>query len=160
MKIIIEPNPILHKKCRKVARFDNELKKFAKAMAKTLDENAGIGLAAPQVGKSIRLVVIGHKPEKLAEIQKKDDNQAAIAQMILANPKITKFSTETNITEEGCLSLPKIEIKIKRANKVSVLAYDLEGNRLKIRAKGLLARVLQHEIDHLDGILITDRKIK
>lgn len=163
MKIITEPNSILHAKCRKVAKFDMHLTKIADNMVKTLDNNAGIGLAAPQIGQTIRLIVIEFNPKKLEKGKKEkstSEKVLPIPRMILANPKITSFSREKNIAEEGCLSLPGIELKITRSNKVNVLAYNLGGERIKIRAKGLLSRVLQHEIDHLDGILITDRKIK
>lgn len=167
--IITEPNSILHKKCRKVTKFDNKLKKIADQMVGILYEKKGIGLAAPQITQEIRLIVVEYNPKRFADEDKvcngdssksKPKIEVAIPLTVLVNPKITNFSQDTRICEEGCLSLPGIELSIKRAQKITVLAYNLQGERLKIRAKDLFARVLQHEIDHLSGILITDRATK
>lgn len=163
LKIFTEPNAILHQKCRKVADFDDKLKKLAQDMVETLRSNKGIGLAAPQIGKLIRLIVIEFEPDKFSEEEKaktKIKSKDKIPLTILINPKITKLAKETSISPEGCLSLPGREIPVARPVKANVLAKDLTGKRLKIRAKGLFARILQHEIDHLSGILITDRMIK
>lgn len=161
LKIITQPNPILHKKCRKVANFDDKLTMFAEKMIELLYKNKGVGLSAPQVGKDIRLIVLEYSAERFEDDDKKKNTKSVkIPLTVLANPKITNFSKETNIAEEGCLSLPDVEVKIARSNKINCLAYNLSGERLKIRAKGFLARILQHEIDHTNGILITDRAMK
>lgn len=169
LNIYTEPNPFLHQKCQKVTKFDAELKKLAQDMIETLFSNDGIGLAAPQIGKTIRLIVVEYNPErftgknsyskKLME-GKEAKKLKKIPLTVLVNPKITNCSLETEIADEGCLSLPNIEIPIKRSLKINVLAQDLDGNRLKIRTRDLFARILQHEIDHLDGILITDKTKK
>lgn len=161
LKIITEPNKILHQKCNKVKVFDAKLEKLAQNMTETLFANNGVGLAAPQIGKVVKMIVIEFNPERFkdTDTDKKDEeiNEKPIPLTILINPKIISFSRETEVQEEGCLSLPKIEIPIKRACTVKVLAQDITGNRIKIKAKGLFARALQHEIDHLEGILITDK---
>jgi methionyl-tRNA formyltransferase len=158
LEILTEPNPILHEKSKKVKNFDDNLKKLAYAMAKTVSETNGtVGLAAPQVGKNIRLIVIEFDPRKyLDENEKETCKESAIPLTILVNPKITWKSKEIEFGEEGCMSLPDIELPINRHKEVHVIANDISGKKIKIRAKGYFARVLQHEIDHLDGILITD----
>ncbi len=162
LSILTEPNPILHKKCAKIKKFDEKLKKFANDMVETLFANNGVGLAAPQLGKTIRLLVLEFNPQRFADLieeneAKNNESQEIIPLTILVNPKIISTNNTTDIMEEGCLSLPKKEFPIKRFTQIKVLAQDLEGNRLKIKAKGLFARILQHEIDHLEGILITDK---
>ena len=107
-----------------------------------MKENHGVGLAAPQVGISQQIIVINT-----------DKNINALA---LINPQILARSTSTEEDTEGCLSLPGVSLKINRARKISVAFQDEFGHPREIKAKGLTARVLQHEIDHLNGILITD----
>lgn len=164
LSIITEPNPILHQKCRKVKIFDDKLKILAQNITETLLSQKGIGLAAPQVGEILRLIVIEYDPKRFAETdnnkqtKKRVNFPIAIPLTILVNPKVTSLSKDTEVNDEGCLSLPGIEKSIKRSIKVNVLAYNLEGERIRLRAKNLFARILQHEIDHLDGILITDKK--
>jgi len=143
MKIITYPNEILRKKAQEIENF-SEIKKIIPEFVKTMLENDGIGLAAPQVGKSIKLIAI----------QTKDGPK------IFINPKITSKSLKKEIAEEGCLSLPKIFGNVKRAHKITIKFQDENGEKKKITAKGLYARVLQHETDHLDGILFIDKIIK
>ena len=114
---------------------------FSQNMIETMQNEKGVGLAAPQVGKSIRMIVVGSENQPIAMI----------------NPEITFFSKETVVANEGCLSLPGEEYKIERAKKIRFKYYDIDGRKVKMKAKGLLARVVQHEIDHLDGILIPDK---
>lgn len=143
MQIITYPNPILRQKTQEIENFSN-IQKIIPEFVKTMIDHDGIGLAAPQIGKSIKLIAI----------QTKDGPE------IFINPKITSKSLKKEIAEEGCLSLPKIFGKVKRAYKITVRFQDEKGNKQKIVAKGLYARVLQHEIDHLDGILFIDKIIK
>lgn len=147
--IILVPDPILRAKAKKVAQFDPALHQLADRMVMTMRKNRGMGLAAPQVNQSQRLIIIEFEPENKYE--------AAIPLTILANPTITARQRQTDWLDEGCLSIPGLELPVERSTQVNVLAQDLTGRRVKIRAKGLLARILQHEIDHLDGILIPDR---
>ena len=158
MKIVTEPNPKLHKPSKKVRIFDKKLAEVALEMVNAMRENNGVGLSAIQVGKAIRLSVIEYKPknmdeESICELRAQD----AVPLTILINPKITKYSKEKHTADEGCLSLPEVEIPVERAVEVNVLAQDLEGNKVKIRARDFYARILQHEIDHTNGILITDK---
>lgn len=161
--ILTEPNSILHQKSQKVKDFGDDLKRFVQMLTDTLFLNKGIGLAAPQVGKPIRLAVIEYNPQRFRDTSGASGErqfQAAeqpIPLTILINPKIVSCSREKEIAEEGCLSLPDLAYPVMRAKEVRVFAQNLEGEKIKIRAKDLFARVLQHEIDHLNGILITDK---
>lgn len=143
-------NPILHKKSQPIKKFDEEIKVLAKDMLETMNENNGVGLSACQTGKNIRLFVI---PKELSPACRQGRKK-----YIFINPEIIKLSKKTNVMEEGCLSLPGVFINIKRAKSIKVNAFDENGKKFRLKAKGLLARVIQHENDHLDGILITDKK--
>ncbi len=142
-KIIIYPDPILRKRAKEIDEINDEIKKLADEMALLMYENKGIGLAAPQVGESVRLITVditGSKRENL---------------MVLVNPVIISREGEIEY-EEGCLSLPGFRANIKRAQKIEVLAKDLLGKEKKILAEDVLSVCIQHEIDHLDGILLLD----
>lgn len=136
--------PVLREKCRKVRRVDKKIRKLIVDMAQTIERNQGVGLAAPQVGILKRIIIV-----------KTDVPDQRIFELI--NPKITKKSKEIEKGEEGCLSFPGIFLKIKRAKEVEVEGLDIKGKKIKIRIKGILARVFQHEIDHLDGVLFLKR---
>jgi peptide deformylase len=113
-------------------------------MVQTMERNNGVGLAAPQVGENKRIIVMRTDIEGQEFFE-------------LVNPKILKKSKETEINEEGCLSFPKIFFKVKRPKEIEVGGIDINGKEIKLKAPGLMARVLCHEIDHLDGILFIDR---
>ncbi len=149
LPIITVPNPDLWQKARKVTDFGPKLTKLAQEMAITMHESNGMGLAATQVGELIRLIAVEYIPE--------EKNESAIPLTFLVNPTITDSSKQTDVMNEGCLSIPGLELPVTRPTEVTVLAQDLQGNRVKIRAKDLFARILQHEIDHTNGILITNR---
>lgn len=158
MKIVTEPNTILHQKCAKVKKFDKSLHDFAIEMIDALRKYNGVGLSAVQLGKPINMTVIEYIPQNMDENSKKELRaNESIPLMILVNAKITKFSDKTYIAPEGCLSLPEKEYPIKRSCEVHVLAQDINGERVKIRARDFFARILQHELDHANGILITDK---
>jgi len=135
--------PVLRKKCKEVEKVDKKLRKLIVDMAQTMEREQGIGLAAPQVGISKRVITVLNL-----------ENRRILG---LVNPKILKKSQETEIGEEGCLSFPNIFLKIKRAREAEVEGIDINGKKIKLKTKGLLARVFQHEIDHLDGILFFNR---
>jgi peptide deformylase len=146
LQITTYPNPILQKKTAKIRDVKSpEIKELILDMLETMDntENS-VGLAAPQVGKSVRLCVI--------KLDRKTH--------ILINPEIKAKSWRKVIEEEGCLSFPGQYIPVKRSKKVTVKAQDRGGKLITITAEGMLSRTLQHEIDHLDGILFIDRKAK
>jgi len=158
LNVVTVPNPLLHQKSAKVKKFDKSLKDLALAMVEIMKANNGVGLSAVQVGKLIKLTVVEYIPQNMDEESKKAlKAHRPFPLTFLVNPKITKFSKTTHIGDEGCLSLPEVEVPVKRAVEINVLAQDLEGNRIKIRARDYHARILQHEIDHLNGILITDK---
>jgi len=135
-------NHILRQKASRVNQITVKIKQLALDMIETIqaDDNA-IGLAAPQINQSLRIIVV------------KLDKQP----MALINPVIKKTSRRQTIFEEGCLSLPGISVPVKRPRRVVIEALNIEGQLVKIKAKDFLAHVIQHEIDHLDGILIIDK---
>lgn len=133
------PDPVLRKKCQEVKELTEEIKKLGLDILETMIVNQGVGLAAPQVSQLKRIIVVHSKPQ------------------VFINPKITKKSRETVTGEEGCLSFPGLFLKIKRAKEVEIEALNENGEKISLKAEGLSARVFQHEIDHLDGILFIDR---
>lgn len=144
LPIIKNPSPLLREKSEEIDLKKikvNELKELCADMIKTMKENDGVGLAAPQVGKSIRLITINTKDEP----------------KIMINPKITGKSWAKEWNEEGCLSVPGVYGKVRRNKKINCIYFDKKAQKTKIQAQGLLAFVIQHEIDHLDGILFIDK---
>jgi peptide deformylase len=136
-------DPVLRDQARPVELFDDALARLAEDMIRTMHEAPGVGLAAPQVGRPIRLIVFDVGQEE-------EEAQA------LANP-VLKNEWGEQIAEEGCLSLPGLYYPVKRAQKVWAEGFDLQGHEVTIEGEDLLARVLQHEVDHLNGILFIDR---
>lgn len=142
MEILTHPNPALRQPAADVdPAKDPGLKELVERMAELMYEAPGIGLAATQIGVQKRLFIYDL-----------DDGL-----VVLCNPRLTSLSQETEVDEEGCLSVPGIGIPVERALAVVCEAVDLEGNPVRIEGTELLARVLQHEMDHLDGVLILDR---
>jgi peptide deformylase len=139
------PEKVLKQKAKPVSSFDEELQTLIDDMIETMYAAPGVGLAAPQVGKSSRLAVI--------DISSREHKFPLI---VLINPVIVNCEGEIEF-EEGCLSLPEYTAKVKRAEKVVVSALDREGKGITIEGSDLLAVALQHEIDHLDGMLLIDR---
>ena len=123
-------------------------------MLETMREYQGVGLAAPQVHVSLRLFVAGFPPSPKRE---GDDEHDRVPLMALINPVITPVGDAIDEDWEGCLSIPDIRGKVPRAKEIQVKAYDRKGRKVDIRAKGFTARVIQHETDHLDGVLFFDR---
>lgn len=147
LKILVYPNEILTKKSIPVKKENIvNFQKLAEAMIEVMVKNNGIGLAAPQIGKNINLIVINK------EICNNKKN------LILFNPKVGHCSKKISVLEEGCLSLPGFNKNIARSDKVRIKAYDENGKKIQLKAKGLFSHVLQHEIDHLHGILIINRE--
>ena len=138
--LIGKDHPMLRKKAAKVPKVTKEVKTLVKSMLETMVEANGIGLAAPQVGESIRLIIapVGGK------------------MVALINPEITMKSKETAVDEEGCLSLPNVYLPITRSANILVTYTDAQGKAQERKLEGLEARVVQHEVDHLDGVLIVD----
>ena len=143
LEICEYPSAVLKKKAKAVKKFGPELQAIADRMFDIMYETDGVGLAAPQVGISKRIVVI-------------DSRQSPEEKMVLVNPSIIKQEGE-EATQEGCLSVPGAFTDVKRAAHVEVVGQDLTGKKVHFTAEGLLGRIIQHEIDHLDGLLFIDR---
>lgn len=144
-KIVIEPDPILRKESKTVEKVDDELRRLLDDMLETMYAAPGIGLAAVQVGILKRLIVIDISKDK----EKKDP-------LFLINPKIISKSVQTSTYEEGCLSLPGHFAEIERPAECEINFIDYNGKKKEIKADGLLSTCIQHEVDHLDGVLFID----
>ena len=144
-KIVIEPDPILRKKSETLEKVDDELRVLLDDMLETMYAAPGIGLAAVQIGILKRLIVIDISKDK----EKKNP-------IFLINPEIISKSKNTSIYEEGCLSLPGHFAEIERPEECQIKYIDYDGKKKEIKANGLLATCIQHEIDHLNGILFID----
>ncbi len=140
LEIVTYPDPVLRQKAETVGNIDDEIRSLMKGMAEVMYQDDGIGLAAPQVGVSQRVIVV-------------DAGEGLVS---LSNPEIIYEGEEKEQMEEGCLSLPGIRVDVLRVKKITVRGINENGETVKIDAEGLLARVFQHEIDHLNGILIID----
>src|SRR5215469_1132725 len=126
------------------------------SMFETMQEYQGVGLAAPQVHESLRLFVAGFPPRR-GEGAKEADDEERVPLMVLINPEIKVVGTATADDWEGCLSIPDVRGRVTRALEIDVRAYDRRGRRIDIHAKGFTSRVIQHETDHLNGVLFLDR---
>lgn len=139
------PDPVLKKPCRPVETIDEEILQILQDMAETMYANSGVGLAAPQVGRSLRLIVV--------DVNRGEEESQLLR---LINPRIIDKSEEIK-SEEGCLSLPELIVEVDRFARVTLEALLPSGEPVTIEADGLLAVALQHETDHLDGVLLVDR---
>ena len=145
-EIVTLPDEVLRKKAHKVTNFDTDLITLVDDMFETMRQAPGVGLAAPQIALSQRVIVVeygeeGEKPKSFAVI----------------NPEIIKTSTETEMGIEGCLSIPNLVGEVERFSSVVIRGFNKFGKPVKIKSSGWMARIFQHEIDHLEGILFTDR---
>jgi len=134
-------DPVLRERAQEVKEVNDTIKKLLKNMADTMYDAKGVGLAAPQIGVSKRVIVVD-VGEGLVE---------------LVNPEIIELSDETEIDIEGCLSIPGVQGEVERAKRIRVKGLDGDGNNVIINAEDFFARALQHEIDHLDGVLFVDK---
>jgi peptide deformylase len=151
-EIVTLPQPILRHKAHKVTSFGPDLQAVIDDMVETMRQAPGVGLAAPQVGESTRLIVVEFGDEENEETPPK--------LYVMANPEITRASPETILGTEGCLSIPGVQGDVERLVAVTVKGLNRHGHPMTVKAKGWLARIFQHEIDHLDGILFVDRAEK
>jgi peptide deformylase len=150
-EIVLLGDPVLRERADDVTEFDDELRKLVRDMFETMYHAEGIGLAAPQVGVSARVLVV--------DLRRDADGRESVepAHLALVNPRVTWQSEETEKQPEGCLSIPGLEEVVTRPLAVRVEGRDPEGNEVTVEADALFARALQHEIDHLDGVLFVDR---
>ena len=151
LPITYDPDPLLREKAKRIKTFDAGLRKLVEDMFETMHSSVGVGLAAPQIGQSIRLLVAELKPDK--------ETKERGFKVALCNPEIVKASEEMVSDFEGCLSIPGWIGEVPRHVSVVVKAQTPEGKEMRIKANDYYARVLQHEIDHLNGILFTDRVV-
>jgi peptide deformylase len=143
-KLRVFGDPVLKQSCREVVDFDKHLEKLVAVMFDIMKREEGVGLAAPQIGLLKRITVWRH-PE--------DEEQ----RFVFVNPTIVAHSEETTTESEACLSVPGVSMQVERADEVVVEAQDLKGQSFQMRITGYLARIVQHEVDHLEGRLILDR---
>ncbi len=151
-EIVTLPQAILRHKAHKVSNFGPDFQSLVDDMGETMRVAPGVGLAAPQVDESIRLIVVEFGDEENEETPPK--------LYVIANPEITRSSQDTLVGTEGCLSIPGIQGDVERFVTVTVKGLNRQGRPMTVKAKGWLARIFQHEIDHLDGILFVDRAEK
>jgi peptide deformylase len=147
-EIVTLPHPILRRKARKVSDFGADLQKLVDDMIDTMREAPGVGLAAPQVNVPLRVIVV--------EFGDEEDEEVPPKLYVMVNPEITRKSREMVTGIEACLSIPDVAGDVDRTLTVTVKGQNRRGQPLKIKAKGWLARIFQHEIDHLNGVLFVD----
>jgi peptide deformylase len=152
-QIVTLPDPVLRRKARPVIRFDTELQTLIDDMIETMRDAPGVGLAAPQVGVSERVIVVEYTTNE-------EDEQAPKKLYVMVNPEIKVLSEETEEGIEGCLSVPGWQGEVVRSQAVTVKGQTRRGQLMKVKAKGWLARIFQHEIDHINGVVFTDRATK
>ena len=146
MEVIVYPDPVLRRGGKAVTVFDDELRRLADQMLEAMYAEGGVGLAAPQVGVEQKLLVLNPSGDR------KDRG----GELVLLNPKITKKKGR-EFGEEGCLSFPGIHAEVERWVSITLSYQDLAGKEQTLSADGWLARIIQHELDHLDGVLFVDR---
>lgn len=137
---------VLRQPAKRIAKVDADVKQLIREMLQTMYSADGIGLAAPQVAVNKQLIVVDCNPD-----------EAATPPLILLNPVVTQASRETSVNQEGCLSIPGVYLDVKRPSAIEVSYKDESGRPQKLSASGLLACCIQHEIDHLNGVLFVDR---
>ena len=150
LNILTYPDPRLRIKSKPVTKFDAEFQKLVGDMLETMRDAPGVGLAAPQIGELLQLVVIEYNDDE-------ENEDAKPKRYILANPQFTWYSDEKMTDLEGCLSVPGLTGTVERSDAVSLKAQNRFGKPIKLNVDGWLARIFQHEIDHLNGVLYIDK---
>lgn len=157
--IVTVPDEVLRRKAHAVTKFDDKLQTLIDDMVETMREAPGVGLAAPQVGVSERVIVVEYyENEEQAEKAEQDEAAEEPPKRLYAviNPEITRKSIETEPGVEGCLSIPGLHGEVDRASAITVKGFNRHGQPVNLKLKGWTARIFQHEIDHLNGVLFTD----
>ena len=153
-------NPVLRKKCSKIEEVDESIRKLAEDMIETMVDAQGVGLAAPQIGEDIRMAVVdvSHDPECISflRVNGADAKMEDVMPLVFINPELELDGPRETDTE-GCLSIHDIQAKARRPSMVKATLPQLDGSVIELEADGLLSRALQHEVDHLNGILFVDR---
>lgn len=148
-EIVTLPDPILRRKARKVADFGPELQALIDDMIETMRDEPGVGLAANQIGVSLRVIVVEYGDD--------EDETVPVRLYVVINPELTRLSKEKIIGIEGCLSIPGYAGNVERHEVLTVKGMNRHGQPMTLKAKGWLARIFQHEVDHLEGVLFVDR---
>ena len=151
--IVTLPDPVLRRKARTVTTFDKNLQTLIDDMIETMREAPGVGLAAPQVGISDRLIVVEYFENEEAE---EAEDEAKKKVWVMLNPEIVKASEEKVMGVEGCLSIPNLVGEVERYDTIQIKGLNRRGQPMRVKAQGWLARIFQHEIDHLNGVVFTD----
>ncbi len=151
--IVTVPDPVLKKKAKTVTKFDDKLQQLVDDMVETMRQAPGVGLAAPQVGILERVIVVEYAEDE-------EDEEAEPRLYVVINPQITRTSADTEIAPEGCLSIPGLQGDVERKLAITVKGQNRHGQPLTLRLKDWTARIFQHEIDHLNGVLFTDLATK
>jgi peptide deformylase len=154
LDIVTLPDKILRQKTRPVTSFDDDLQQLIDDMIETMREAPGVGLAAPQIGRSLQLTVIETLPELDDEGHEIEDSRELY---VIANPEIVWRSRQMVDGIEGCLSIPGYVGEVERHEEIRLRAQDRQGKKIKLKVKGWTARIFQHEIDHLHGVLYIDQ---
>ena len=147
------PDPVLRRKAKKITVIDKDLQVLIDNMIETMRVAPGVGLAAPQVSVSARLIVV----EYGEEVDGEEDETKPKKMYVVINPEIVQASEEKELGLEGCLSIPNLVGEVERNLKITVKGLNRQGKPIKISAEGWLARIFQHEIDHLEGVVYPDR---
>ncbi|MCX8026020.1 MAG: peptide deformylase [Thermanaerothrix sp.] len=151
-QIVTVPDPILRRKAQKVHQFGADLQQLIDDMIETMRAAPGVGLAAPQVGASQRGIVV--------EYGEDEDENKPPRLYVVVNPEIVEVSAETEMGVEGCLSIPDLVGEVERYQRIVVKGQNRRGQPIKLKLQGWVARIFQHEIDHLEGVLFTDRAVR
>lgn len=153
--IVTLPDPVLRRKARAVTKFDKNLQTLIDDMIETMRDAPGVGLAAPQVGVSERVIVVEYaEPEEVEEGEEPIEVDPKL--YVMVNPEIVKSSPETVTGIEGCLSIPTLVGEVERAQEIRIRGMNRHGQPMKLKVDGWLARIFQHEIDHVNGVVFTD----
>lgn len=152
-QIVTLPEPVLRRRARKVTDFGAETQKLIDDMVETMRQAPGVGLAAPQVGVPLRVIVVEYSENDEVE-------DAPLKLYTVINPEFSRISRDTVVGTEGCLSVPGVLGDVERFEALTVKGLNRRGQPVTIKAKGWLARIFQHEVDHLDGVVFVDRAEK
>lgn len=166
--IITLPDPILRRKARPVSAFDKNLQTLIDDMVETMRAAPGVGLAAPQIGVGERLVIVEYaeppaepEGETVPDAEPEKETPPVKPKLyVVANPVIMKASSEMVLGVEGCLSIPGLVGEVERHERIQVSGLNRRGQPVKIKAEGWLARIFQHEIDHINGVVFPDRAVR
>ena len=154
-EIVTHPDPVLRKKARKITDFGSEMQSLIDDMVETMRVAPGVGLAAPQIGIPLQLIVVEY-----GEKDEEKETEEAPKLYTIINPEIIRFSSDQEVGTEGCLSIPGFVGDVERPLAITLKGLNRRGQPLRLKANGWLARIFQHEVDHLNGVLFIDRAEK